>query len=790
MNGTSDSAPHAPRSRLQFTVRGLLLAVTACAGLLSLWLYLGGLAETVMCASPLALGAVAYWASRRPRAGGTEATPTVGTAPQRTPGFVGRCLPYFFALLFAPVGFLLAFHLCAVLELYLPGGVALPSVTLWAVWHLSGTAVGAGVGAILALFVGSRLGRGFTPLIGMAVGGSVSMLVALPVLHGLLPEPDIDDEVSFLIPLLWSSWFFGLIAGVIVAWPLRGYAEHAGRWAARATAAVVCGGLVVVALGMGWRFLNVHGLIVTELASAMGSVCLVAIVAGASGAVLGAFKDRKSLAVRTQRAVDGAASGPASPSSTRRFWIGRAVGWLLLAFLWVVPLVVALVLISRYEFSNDYRRMVSRPEDVGVIGASVAYRDWLRQRAIRRQTVGLPPVGRAEVMALADDHGSADQEPFPLLPGRSERFDYGVHSRANVSGDQAEALAQIWRTRSFGEGSGGGWDRYYMLRFFSRGRLAMEAMLTWENESASSVIVAERRLFSQALTDQNEELLDRLQEIAPLPDATKVEIAYNHGSAAFEDGQYERALQEFNRAVQLDPKRTELRLSRAELYLATGKYDKAIEEYTGLVRRYPKYPDSLRLRARAYIASGDLQRAVEDYTRALRHCEQEGEPLSGILDLVARGLTYEQLGDFQQAVDDFTRAIQLDTDPRFGFSSCGLLDARARVYAKLGDLPRALADLDAYFELHERLRNELGWSAEQYVNPWLAQRYVRRARIREALGDHEGARVDLYLVEQAGLDPDSDEWYIAGDPPWGMEPGIFVPDSGAAFPRGDPDLPP
>jgi tetratricopeptide (TPR) repeat protein len=835
MSGTSRSASERRRSRLQFTVRGLLLAVTACAVLLSLWLYLGGLAETLMCVSPIALGAVAYRASRRPHGSG-------GTRP-RTTSFLGRCLPYFLVLLFAPVGFLLAFHLYAVLEMYFFLDPRHPSVLAWVVWHLSGAAVGAGVGALAALFVGSRLGRGSTPLVGLAVGGSVSMLVALALLNGLPLPPDSAEEYPLVIALLWCPWSAGLVVGVIVALPLRGYAEHARRWAARATAAVVLAGLVVVTLGMGWRFLRAHGIIVPELASALNAVCLMGIVAGALGTVGGAWKDRKGLA------VDGAASRPAPASSSGRLRIGRGVGWLLLTFLWVVPLLVGLVLISLYEFSDHFRRTVIGPRDVGVIRVSGEYRVWLLNWAIRRQTVELPPVDRAEVMALADDRGSGDEEPFPLRRCCRERNYWSVHSRATVHDGEAEALAQIWRSRSL-DGLICRGPHMYLLRFFSRGRLVLEAELIWQEESAHSAMVDDRFLL-HAFIDENEELLNRLQEIAPLPDGAKAQIAYDHGLAAFDQGQYERALQELNRAVQLDPEHVQKRLSRAELYLAMGKRDKAIEEYTALVQRFPQNPVICRFRARAYIAAEDLPQAVDDYTRAFQYYEGNGHPHRGLQDLVARGLTYEKLGDLEQAVEDLSRAIELETEQGFGFPSGELLEARARMYEKLGDLPRALADLDAAFELDDQPMGEYGefdefgemafpgecpgplpseedlatgppgtpeiepeasdepalegtgvpgwpallrdrplypWSDDQFVDPWIAYRYVCRARIREALGDDEGARVDLYLVEQAGFDPDSDEWYLPSDLSSLLEPGTIIPEPGVPVPIDDSGL--
>jgi tetratricopeptide (TPR) repeat protein len=514
---------------------------------------------------------------------------------------------------------------------------------------------------------------------------------------------------------------------------------------------------------------------------------------------LGAWKDRKGLPLRAQEAVDGARSPPAHASRSRRFDIGRALRWLLLAILWIVPPLVGLFLLDAYQSSDHFRRTVSGSRDVAVIRASTEYVFWLLRREIPRQTVALPPVNRAEVIAFGEVPDGTVGEPFPVFLGGSVHFDRAVHCRATLRGHQAEALAQIWRSRSFAElGFSGGRKPMYSLRFFSRGRLVMEAEMVWRNERVDFV---EFGALIEGFTDKNEEILTCLQEIAPLPDGRKAEIACNHGSAAFSERDYERALEEFNRAIQLAPKDTRARREKVKLYLEIGEYDKAMEECDTLVRIEPQNHEMYALRADVDIASGDLREAVEDYTRALQQCQRARLWEMAVAYLFARGLTHDKLGDLQQAIDDLSRAIRLDTDRGSQFSPGELLDARARLYEKLGDLPRALADLDAAFELHEQWSDEFGMMAPfpgiedspreagdepapedtgvpgwpgvlsdglldpgvsiagESVDPVLAHRYVRRARIRAALGDHEGARVDLYIVEQAGFDPDSDEWH-------------------------------
>jgi tetratricopeptide (TPR) repeat protein len=669
----------------------------------------------------------------------------------------GRCSTGLSALLGAAVGLILCFHLYAVAEFYfLEGGG--PLLGSWVIWHGVGTLVGAGGGALVALFRGARLGRGWTPLFAVAAGGSVSLMVGFALLHAIVPEPDYEHRIVDF--LLWGPWLLALVAGVLIAGPLRGFGEHSRRWAARFAAAAVVAGLLFALIVLGARFVRVHGLIVPELASALGAVCLTGLMSGALGAFCGAWRDRKASLEATDRA--------------RRSWLSSGAAWLTLALLWIAPLVSGLAAVGTYESQRRWTIGNSVLADIPLIRTSEQYFIWRLKRAVERQTMALPPIDRADVIAPSEDLGSVEDEPYPFQRYLRKPHYFAVHSRGSVFGEEAEALAKIWRGRGFGQMGGSGTPSY-VLRFFSRGRLVMETWLTWDGEGVDfEVVEAMRQGFR--LFDRNEELLLRLDEIAPMPDGMRSVRAAEKGTAALHDGQYDLALQELDLALDLDPQNTIARESMVRLLMDTGEYDKAIEQCDALIGMDATEYEVYHSRAEAHFALGDYREAIDDYSLAVQAQPDWLPPPIDAWD--GRARAYEAIGDLERALADFNAihnalapppgtevangtpmGMSVESYPEREWSEYGQEDTGGSYRSPF--LPHAAAH-----------STDPEVSAGD-IYSWNRRYYLHRAQVREALGDAEGARADRHIAQlaESSCDGDSDTPYDDADP-------VELPDSG------------
>ena len=82
-------------------------------------------------------------------------------------------------------------------------------------------------------------------------------------------------------------------------------------------------------------------------------------------------------------------------------------------------------------------------------------------------------------------------------------------------------------------------------------------------------------------------------------------------------GDYDRAIADFDRAIQLKPDDAVAYANRGWAYDDKGDYDRAIADFDRAIQLKPDYADAYAGRGWAY-AKGDYDRAIADYDRAIQ----------------------------------------------------------------------------------------------------------------------------------------------------------------------------
>src|SRR5260370_40628956 len=91
-------------------------------------------------------------------------------------------------------------------------------------------------------------------------------------------------------------------------------------------------------------------------------------------------------------------------------------------------------------------------------------------------------------------------------------------------------------------------------------------------------------------------------------------IAYNNrGDAYTAKADYDRAVQEFNRSIEIDPNNAKPIKNRGVVYLKKGEYDLAIKNLDEAIRLNPDYAKSFVFRAETYQKKNESDRASRDY---------------------------------------------------------------------------------------------------------------------------------------------------------------------------------
>jgi tetratricopeptide (TPR) repeat protein len=204
-------------------------------------------------------------------------------------------------------------------------------------------------------------------------------------------------------------------------------------------------------------------------------------------------------------------------------------------------------------------------------------------------------------------------------------------------------------------------------------------------------------------------------------------------------------------AAELD----EIHFKKGNEYLKKGEYDLAIDQYTKAIELNPGRIDAYNNRAIVYFqGKGWYDQAISDFSKVL-----EIDP-DNAYTYGNRGNVYRKRGDYDKAVSDYIKAIELN--PKFALAHCGLGD----VYLEKGLLDEAVAQYSKAIALRPTYARALYNRGLTYqrkkaytlaihdyrrtveVNPNNASAYNNQAWIL-ATSPHESDRQGVKAVELA-----------------------------------------
>jgi tetratricopeptide (TPR) repeat protein len=163
--------------------------------------------------------------------------------------------------------------------------------------------------------------------------------------------------------------------------------------------------------------------------------------------------------------------------------------------------------------------------------------------------------------------------------------------------------------------------------------------------------------------------------------------AYNRrGQLRLDRDALDDALADFNKSVELDPKRHLAYHNRAYILVGRGELEEALEDLNAAVRISPRFVKALRNRGELHYARGNYDGAVADYSAALQAGAEETAELYNL-----RGHAEFMSGRRQQALADFNRALSLDSRMTEAYINRGdLLQSAGRYEQALADYRSAL----------------------------------------------------------------------------------------------------
>ena len=193
------------------------------------------------------------------------------------------------------------------------------------------------------------------------------------------------------------------------------------------------------------------------------------------------------------------------------------------------------------------------------------------------------------------------------------------------------------------------------------------------------------------------------------------------GKACYEKGDFEGAVRNYSKAMELNPALTGLKIPLAMAHntrggqrLFKGDQAGALEDFSQAIKLDPNFAQAHAMRANARFATKDFDGAIADATKAL-----ELDPANQTA-VNNRALAYHAKTDFARAISDYSKAIKLD--PR----NYRAFDRLAQARQAEGDLEGALKDSNRAIE----------------IDPRYSPAYHTRANLLQATGDYETALRD------------------------------------------------
>lgn len=214
-------------------------------------------------------------------------------------------------------------------------------------------------------------------------------------------------------------------------------------------------------------------------------------------------------------------------------------------------------------------------------------------------------------------------------------------------------------------------------------------------------------------------LIDRFND--PLLKPGNAEAYYNRGFERLEVGDYQGAMEDYQRAAERDPDRPTIYNNLGLTKYHRGDAPGAIADYTKAIELDPDDPVTYFNRAVAYYKMGNYRCSITDYTQVIQR--QDGIRISAENTgaYFQRAEAYRQLGEYGSAISDYTMAIRLSPNDPVAYNNRGL----ARY--NQGDYLGSIAD----------------YSEALALNPDDAIAYSNRGVSRLKSGDYTGAVGDF-----------------------------------------------
>ena len=210
-----------------------------------------------------------------------------------------------------------------------------------------------------------------------------------------------------------------------------------------------------------------------------------------------------------------------------------------------------------------------------------------------------------------------------------------------------------------------------------------------------------------------------------------VERGYNNrGFARMEAGHLQEAMEDFRKAIALNPKYPEGHFNIGFMNFRQKYFEEALQSYGKALELRPDYITAHLNRGVALLQMGRPVEALSDFERIIQLSPKNADAY------LNRGITYSRLGKIKEAINDLDDAIHINPGMANAYMNRGIVDAMQ------GHLDSALGDMNKAVQL----------------DPKNADVYFNRGIVYGAAGRHQEAMQDYNMAIE--FDPNHADAYV------------------------------
>jgi lipoprotein NlpI len=156
----------------------------------------------------------------------------------------------------------------------------------------------------------------------------------------------------------------------------------------------------------------------------------------------------------------------------------------------------------------------------------------------------------------------------------------------------------------------------------------------------------------------------------------------SRGVAYYSKGDYDRAIQDTDQAILLNPNEPSFYYTSGVAYKKKGDFDRAIQNFNEAIHLNPNFERAYYDRGNAYIDKEEYDRAIQDLNEAIRLNPKNASNYNN------RGVAYTRSGDYGAAIKDDNQAIHLNSNDPTAYLNRGV------DYFAQSNLTAAIADFE------------------------------------------------------------------------------------------------